>query len=61
MKEQHGETLEEFERVIRELDSLSNELHMISDHAVQLDANFSKFGYSARIRMLAASFIPTVF
>lgn len=36
--------------MIRELDALSNELHMISEHAVQLDANFSKYGYSAHLR-----------
>lgn len=29
---------------------LSSELHMVSSHAVQLDANFSKYGYSAHIR-----------
>ena len=51
MKEEHGNVLEEFEGVVRELDSLSNELHMVSDHAVQLDANFTKYGYSAHLRM----------
>ena len=49
-REQHGDLIDEFERLIRELDSLSSELHMCSDHAVQLDANFSKYGYSAHIR-----------
>ncbi|KAF2836897.1 hypothetical protein M501DRAFT_978591 [Patellaria atrata CBS 101060] len=48
--EKHGDAVDEFERVIRDLDSLSNELHMVSDHAVQLDANFSKYGYSAHLR-----------
>lgn len=38
------------EHVLRELDALSAELHMISEHAVQLDANFSKYGYSAHLR-----------
>jgi hypothetical protein len=47
--------VDEFERVIRELDALSNELHMISEHAVQLDANFSKYGYSAHLRTKDAS------
>jgi low temperature requirement protein LtrA len=36
--------------VLRQLDALSSELHMISEHAVQLDANFSKYGYSAHLR-----------
>lgn len=50
MKEEHGELAHEFERVIREIDALSTELHMMSEHAVQLDANFSKYGYSAHLR-----------
>jgi hypothetical protein len=49
MKEEHPEIADEFERVIRELDALSTELHLVSDHAVQLDANFSKYGYSAHL------------
>ncbi|KAF2733993.1 hypothetical protein EJ04DRAFT_467326 [Polyplosphaeria fusca] len=50
LKEEHPDLAEEFERVIRELDALSNELHHVSEHAVQLDANFSKYGYSAHLR-----------
>ncbi|KAF2182805.1 hypothetical protein K469DRAFT_669244 [Zopfia rhizophila CBS 207.26] len=50
LKEEHGDLADEFERVIRELDALSTELHMISEHSVQLDANFSKYGYSAHLR-----------
>ena len=50
LKEQHGDLVDEFERVIRQLDELSLELHMISEHAVQLDASFSKYGYSAHLR-----------
>ena len=50
LRETHGELADEFERVIRELDALSAELHMVSEHAVQLDANFSKYGYSAHLR-----------
>ncbi len=49
-REQHGETYDEFERVRQELDALSVELHMLSDHAVALDANFSKYGYDAQLR-----------
>lgn len=33
-----------------ELDALGSELHMLTDHAVSLDANFSKYGYSAHLR-----------
>lgn len=50
LKEEHPGLAGEFERVIRELDALSQELHMVSSHAVQLDANFSKYGYSAHLR-----------
>ncbi|KAF2878191.1 bacterial low temperature requirement A protein-domain-containing protein [Massariosphaeria phaeospora] len=50
LKEEHGDLATEFERVIRELDALSSEIHMISEHAVKLDANFSKYGYSAHLR-----------
>ncbi|KAJ8115459.1 hypothetical protein OPT61_g2910 [Boeremia exigua] len=50
LKEEHPDLAAEFEHVLRELDALSAELHMISEHAVQLDANFSKYGYSAHLR-----------
>ena len=33
-----------------ELDLLSAELHNLTEHGVALDANFSKFGYSAHLR-----------
>jgi hypothetical protein len=46
----HGRDFDEFEKVQKELDRLSNELHMVSHHAVNLDANFSKYGYSATLR-----------
>lgn len=46
----HGKEFDEFERVVKELDRLSTELHMVSEHAVQLDANFEKYGYSAHLR-----------
>ncbi|KAF2097442.1 hypothetical protein NA57DRAFT_58029 [Rhizodiscina lignyota] len=50
LRAKHGDLIDEFERIHRDLDALSNELHNISDHAVQLDANFSKYGYSAHLR-----------
>lgn len=51
----HGKEFDEFERVVKELDRLSTELHMVSEHAVQLDANFDKFGYSAHLRKCNSS------
>jgi len=50
LKQQHGEAYDEFENVRAELDALGSELHMLTDHAVSLDANFSKYGYSAHLR-----------
>ncbi|KAF2230562.1 hypothetical protein EV356DRAFT_453607 [Viridothelium virens] len=50
LREKHSDLFEELESVIRNMDSLSNELHTISEHAVQLDASFSKYGYSAHLR-----------
>jgi low temperature requirement protein LtrA len=50
LRTRHGEAYDEFERVKQELDALSVDLHMLSDHAVSLDANFSKFGYDAHLR-----------
>jgi low temperature requirement protein LtrA len=50
LQAEHGPLAQEFERVIRDLDALSAELHTLSSHAVQLDANFSKYGYSAHLR-----------
>ena len=50
LREENALFATEFERVIREIDALSNELREISEHAVQLDANFSKYGYSAHLR-----------
>ncbi|KIV98934.1 uncharacterized protein PV09_09320 [Verruconis gallopava] len=51
----YGADFDRFERIIQELDHLNKELHMVSEHAVQLDANFEKFGYSAHLRTLPAS------
>ncbi|TAQ88612.1 hypothetical protein B7494_g3044 [Chlorociboria aeruginascens] len=50
LKTKHGDTYDEFENVRSELDVLGSELHMLTDHAVALDANFSKYGYSAHLR-----------
>jgi hypothetical protein len=50
LREKHGKVFDEFENVRNELDVLSNELHNITDHAVALDANFDKYGFSAHLR-----------
>ena len=50
LREEHTEVYEEFEKVRAELDALNTELHMLTEHGVALDANFSKFGYSAHLR-----------
>ena len=50
LKAKHGEAYDEFENVRTELDALGSELHMLTDHAVHLDANFSKYGFSANLR-----------
>ena len=46
----HGEVYNEFEKVRNDLDHLSQELNHLTHHGVALDANFNKFGYTARIR-----------
>ncbi|KAI9716559.1 MAG: hypothetical protein M1812_005290 [Candelaria pacifica] len=50
LRQKHGDVYDEFENVRVELDALSQELHLLSDHGVSLDANFSKYGYSAHLR-----------
>ena len=50
LKDQYAHIYDEFEHVRGELDVISDELHQLTDHAVALDANFSKFGYDAHIR-----------
>lgn len=50
LREQHGQIYDQFEKVKNDLDSINEELHHITEHGVSLDANFSKFGYSAHLR-----------
>ncbi|KAA8574237.1 hypothetical protein EYC84_005739 [Monilinia fructicola] len=50
LKDKHGDAYDEFENVKSDLDALVSELHMLTDHSVALDANFSKYGYSAHLR-----------
>lgn len=50
LKEQHGRAYDEFEHVHAELDALGSEMRALTDHSVSLNANFSKYGYSAHLR-----------
>ncbi|KAM3077358.1 hypothetical protein ACMFMG_006708 [Clarireedia jacksonii] len=50
LRDKHGDAYDEFESVRGELDALVSDLHMLTDHAVALDASFSKYGYSAHLR-----------
>jgi low temperature requirement protein LtrA len=52
IREKHSDIYNEFEQIKSELDALSAELDLITDHHVTLDANFSKFGYSAHLRTI---------
>ena len=50
LRDKYGaDAAKDFERVIRDLDILGNELHSVSEHAVRLDTNFEKYGYSAHL------------
>ena len=49
LRQKHADIYDEFENVHLQLDLLSKELHMLTEHGVSLDANFSKFGYSAHL------------
>jgi uncharacterized coiled-coil DUF342 family protein len=50
LRDRHGETYDEFESVRTELDALGSELNALTEQTVALDANFSKYGYSAHLR-----------
>jgi hypothetical protein len=50
LRDRHGETYDEFENVRTELDALGSELNALTEQTVALDANFSKYGYSAHLR-----------
>ena len=50
LRERHSTVYDEFEKVRSDLDTLAAELHHISEHGIALDANFSRFGYSAHLR-----------
>ncbi|MCJ1271533.1 hypothetical protein MMC22_011435 [Lobaria immixta] len=50
LREAHGSLYEDFEHIHTQLSALATELHLLSEHGVALDANFSKYGYSAHLR-----------
>jgi low temperature requirement protein LtrA len=50
LRQKHGSIYEDFENVHTQLNNLSAELQLLTDHGVALDANFSKFGYDAHLR-----------
>ncbi|KAL2061019.1 hypothetical protein VTL71DRAFT_9071 [Oculimacula yallundae] len=52
IRENHTEIYNDFEHIESELTAIAAELNMLTDHHVTLDANFSKFGYSAHLRTL---------
>ena len=56
----HTDVYQEFEKVHADLDMLSTELSALTDKDVALDANFSRYGYAAHIRMLIHSSPRTI-
>ncbi|KAG0649315.1 hypothetical protein D0Z07_4599 [Hyphodiscus hymeniophilus] len=52
IREKHSAVYTEFEHIKTELDAISAELDLLTDHHVTLDANFSKFGYDAHLRTI---------
>lgn len=50
LRQKNAELFEEFDELHDTLDHLSDELAFLTDHAVALDASFSKYGYHAHIR-----------
>ena len=52
IRENHSDIYNDFEHIQSELTAIAAELDMLTDHHVTLDANFSKFGYSAQLRTL---------
>ncbi|KAG9037938.1 hypothetical protein FRB95_003331 [Tulasnella sp. JGI-2019a] len=50
LRARHPETFAELDNVQRDFDHLSKELSKLTDRPVELEANFSRFGYAAHIR-----------
>jgi hypothetical protein len=49
LREKHGQIFEDIDAVRTELDALSRELLSMTGQSVDLDANFSKYGYAAHL------------
>ncbi|MCJ1230263.1 hypothetical protein MMC12_006935 [Toensbergia leucococca] len=50
LRQNHSDLYDTFEHIHNELNALNAELHTLSEHNIAFDANFSRYGYSARIR-----------
>lgn len=50
LRVKYAQVYEDFENIHQQLDSLSSELHRLTDLGISLDANFSKYGYDAHLR-----------
>jgi hypothetical protein len=51
LRQKLGSQFDELEQIIRQVDQIGHELSTVSEGTgVQLNANFSKYGYSARLR-----------
>jgi hypothetical protein len=50
LREKHPDITAVFDSILNELDVVSKELHKITSKPVELQANFSRFGYSGNIR-----------
>lgn len=53
LKEKNAELFAEFDEVHETPDHLSDELRVLTERAVALDANFDKFGYHAQLRTIS--------
>lgn len=49
-RERYTEVYDQFHDLHHDLDALAEELNRVSERGVQLDASFSKYGYSAHLR-----------
>ena len=55
LREQHGSIYDDFENVHTQLNNLSAELQLLTEHGVALDASFSKFGYDAHLSIVLSN------
>ncbi|KAF3941666.1 hypothetical protein ABW19_dt0206078 [Dactylella cylindrospora] len=50
LREQNPDVFDEIERLQRQMEEISNDLHALTQHEVHLEANFGKYGYAANLR-----------